>query len=516
MDAGTPPRRGTVRRLRRGLARAAAARLGPDGEIDAWTLSFADPRVESGFLSSSREQLRSSFRRVVVVFFLGLACALYFHVSGDMESESQTQEAYDLKRWQFALQVGCFCVEVSALLAAIALSGHGLIKTRGMEAGAIVAIVVCEVHACINMRHYIARAFGYEDPSYLFGVDLAGSDAPFLLGLTLCVAGSGVMVRWKLLVPVALASVLGYAAAAHLLGGPDMRLVSTNLLFFACVALVTCSGKRSSEFQARLLHLAYLREKGMRVRAEFSLECLQDRSDLVPQLGSSFAAASSHLLGGGAAPLRPASARSASSEPAAAAPAQPGRGAAPRGSGGLPLEASVGVEGQAGACLLRDLEQGQRVLCYDMLGRSTRYARVLEKRVQFLAAGWVSVVLDDGTQLAMHADQPVQPADRTEVVRAADLSPGVDRVVVHRVAAAPVAVKEVSRQPEAGSTLGWVHLVVQQPDRHMVLVAGLGAGSQQDSRSMAVCSADIGACPHVHPSAESASPRLVRARSAPP
>ncbi|CAK0880791.1 unnamed protein product [Prorocentrum cordatum] len=516
MDAGTPPWRAAVRRLRRGLARA-AQRLGPDGEIDGWTLSFADPRVECGFLSSSREQLRSSFRRVVVVVLCGAASAVYYHTSGVAEHGNQMQEAYFLKMLQVALQVACYSVELSVLLAAIALSGHGLIRTRGMEAWAVVVIIVSEVHTCINIRHYLARAFGYEDPSAVYGVDLSGTDAPFLLGLILCVAGSGVMVRWKLFVPIALASVLGYAAAAYLLGSPDMTMVTTNLLFFTCIVLVMCSGKRSSEIQARLLHLSYLREKGMRVQAEFSLECLQDRADLVAELGSSFAAASSHVPGGAAAPLRPDSPRYASSEPAVSEAARPGQGAVSQGLGGLPLEASVWVEGQAGSCLLRDLEQGQRVLCYDSLGRSIRYAQVLEMHVKFLAAAWINVGLDDGTQLAMTADQPVQPADRREVVRAADLSPGVDRVVVHRVATAPVAVKEVSRQPEAGSALGWAHLAVQQPERHMVLVAGPGAGSPQDARSMAVYSAGLGAGPHGRAAPEQdASPRMARARSVPP
>ncbi|CAK0870288.1 unnamed protein product [Prorocentrum cordatum] len=517
MDAGAPPWRAAVRRLRRGLARAAPRRLGPDGEIDAWTLSFADPRVESGFLSSGREQLRSSFRRVVVVILCGAASAVYFHVSGVTEHGSQTQEAHRLKRLQVALQVACYSVELSVLLAAIALSGHGLLRTRGMEAGATVAMMVCEVHTCINIRHYIARTCGYEDPSAVYGVDLAGSDAPFLLGLTLCIAGSGVMVRWKLFVPIALASVLEYVAAAYLLGSPDTRMVSTNLLFFACIVLVMCSGKRSSEIQARLLHLSYLREKGLRVQAEFSLECMQDRADLVAELGSSVAGASSHSPGGAAAPLRPGSPRSASSEPAASAAARPGQSAVPQGPGGLPLEASVWVEGQAGSCLLRDLGQGQRVLCYDTLGRSVRYAHVLEKQVKFLAAAWTNVGLDDGTQLAMTVDQPVQTADGGEVVRAADLSPGVDHVVVHRVATAPVAVKEVSRQPEAGSALGWVHLAVRQPERHLVLVGGPGAGSPQDARSMAVCSAGLCAGPHGRAGPEQgAGPRVARARSVPP
>ncbi|CAK0859833.1 unnamed protein product [Prorocentrum cordatum] len=47
----------------------------------------------------------------------------------------------------------------------------------------------------------------------------------------------------------------------------------------------------------------------------------------------------------------------------------------------LPLDAGVWVEGRTITYSLRDLGRGQRVLCYDSLGRSIRYVEVLEKRV---------------------------------------------------------------------------------------------------------------------------------------
>ncbi|CAK0864086.1 unnamed protein product [Prorocentrum cordatum] len=272
------------RGLQAGFAQVAPKRLGPDGEIDAWTLSFADPQVEKGFLDTHRDQLRSSFGRVLVIvaFFSGLFL-LQVHTE---DVEFPTQEAYIIRRWQLAIQAACGIIEISVLLAAVLLSGYGLICTRGMENAAIVVATVSNAHACFNTYHYIARAFGVEDPSEVWGMDLAGSDAPFLLMLTLVVAGAGIMVRWKSLVPLAVLSVFGYGAAAHLLGGPDMRLASTNLLLFALLVLVACSGKRSSEIQARLLHLSYLREKKMRFQAEFSLACQQDRSDVAVELGS--------------------------------------------------------------------------------------------------------------------------------------------------------------------------------------------------------------------------------------
>lgn len=534
-----PPLQGIGRRLQDGLARVAPRRLGPDGEIDAWTLAFADPHVENGFLDRNREQLRSSFRRVTV--FLAIFCGLALLQMHAEDVHYPTQEAYSMSRWQLAFQVVCASIELSALIAAVVLSGYGLIGTRGMEGAAIVVAIVSNVHACLNTYHYFARAFGCEDPSEVWGLDLAGSDAPFLLMLTLCVAGAGIMVRWKSFVLLAVFSVFGYTAAAYILGSPDMRLASTNLLLFALLVLVTCSGKRSSEFQARLLHLSYLREKQMRFRAEFSLECLRDREDVAVEIGS-HAGGSSYFRQfvddvyayDGGVPLAGRSQGSLPSAPTAPAwfgPAAAGcvaeasDEASRQCSFCLPLDASVWVEGRAGSCSLRDLERGQHVLCYDSLGRSIRYAEVLEKQVDFRDVPCVSVGLHDGTQLAMTADQPVQLANQREVVRAADLSPGKDSVVVHRVTTVPVVVKEVAWQPEAWGARGRAYLAVRHSDRLFVLVAGAVTGPQRDESSvvdMGVLAArrqavsTRGASLHVHSALEGASPRADRYLSEPP
>ncbi|CAK0837916.1 unnamed protein product [Prorocentrum cordatum] len=523
------------RRLQEGLAQVAPRRLGPDGEIDAWTLSFVDPEVEKGFLDRSREQLRSSFCLVLVIFsfFSGLAL-LQIHTE---DIDYPTQEAYSMRRWQFAIQLACGTVELSALLAAVVLSGYGLIGTWGMECAALVTAIVSHAHACLNSCHYFARAFGCEDPSEVWGMDLAGSDAPFLLGLALVVASAGIIIRWKSLVFLAVSSVFGYVAAAYLLGSPDMRLVLTNLLLFAYLLLLTCTGKRSFEFQARLNHLSYLREKQMRFRAEFSLACMQDRGDTTVELGSHAGGSSyfrqflddvhpdgGELHEGGSQCSLPAVPSAPTWFSPAAAECVPNAGDVSDESVHqrpvcLPSSASVWVEGRASACALRDLERGQRVLCYDSLGRSLRYAEVLEKRADLRAVPCISVGLHDGTRLAMAADQPVRLANQREVVRAEDLSPGKDSVFLHRAATVPVAVKEVVRQAEARGARGRIHLVVRHPDRLLVLVASSEAERVVDPAARAArrpAKSARGAFAHARSAQEGASTRGARPPPEPP
>ncbi|CAK0876720.1 unnamed protein product [Prorocentrum cordatum] len=336
--------------------------------------------------------------------------------------------------------------------------------TREMEGAAIVVAIVSNAHACFNTYHSIAQALGFKDPSKVWVMDLSGSDTPFLLMLTLVV-------------------VFRCSAAAYLLGGPYMRLASTNLLLFALIVLVAYSGKRSSEIQARLLHLSYLRDEEMRFQAEFSSACLQDRTDVAvepgshmggssyfqqllddvrPDCGGVLLAGGSRCAGGSQCMLPAAPSAPAWFGPAAAwCVAEARDEATHQCSFCLPLDAGVWVEGRASTCALRDLERGQRVLCYDSLGRSIRYVEVLEKRADFGEVPCVGGGLGDRTQLGMTADQPVQLPSQREVVQAADLSLGKDSVVVH----------EVARQAEARGARGRAHLVVRHPDGRFVLVA---------------------------------------------
>ena len=132
MFARAAPPLGIGRGWKDRLAQVAPRRLGPDGEIDAWTLSFADPHVENGFLQSNLEQQRSSFRRVGVVILCGLTYVLYLYMYGEDTSNYPTLDAYSIRRWQLVIQVACFGVELSTLTAAIVSSHYGLIGSRVM------------------------------------------------------------------------------------------------------------------------------------------------------------------------------------------------------------------------------------------------------------------------------------------------------------------------------------------------------------------------------------------------
>jgi len=137
------------------------------------------------------------------------------------------------------------------------------------------------------------------------------------------------------------------------------------------------------------------------------------------------------------------------------------------------------VEGQALPVAVSTIKPGQRVLCHDNLAHGMKYAEVRDVLVQSGSAEWVTVVLEDGTHLDMTANHPTQPsanAGDRRTVRAGDLRPGDDYIMVLR--AMPVLVKEVIHHSaetedthEEVSSKDRCFLTLKQPERHALFVA---------------------------------------------
>ncbi|CAK0890209.1 unnamed protein product [Prorocentrum cordatum] len=162
--------------------------------------------------------------------------------------------------------------------------------------------------------------------------------------------------------------------------------------------------------------------------------------------------------------------------------------------------AAVWVSGEAEPVPVGRLVPGQRVLCFDSLGGSVKYAQVSEVLADAEALEWVEVALADGTTLTMTSDHPVQPLGqhgrhlREKPVPASSLVPLRDSVMVHRVATLPVAVHSVTRREATAAMRERVSVCVHQPDRYAILVV-TGGGAR--ASSMAVGSADArGALQH--------------------
>lgn len=130
---------------------------------------------------------------------------------------------------------------------------------------------------------------------------------------------------------------------------------------------------------------------------------------------------------------------------------------------------------------IRDLSQGQRVLCYDHLGRGLKHVEVLSVVSKIGdAVQWATVNLKDGTSIKVTADHPILTESYGKwpcllgvsqaPVRAGDLKPDSDKVLVMKLV--PVAIQSVELDSaEELQEQTRVSINLQQPDRHSIFVS---------------------------------------------
>lgn len=164
----------------------------------------------------------------------------------------------------------------------------------------------------------------------------------------------------------------------------------------------------------------------------------------------------------------------------------------------LPPNALAWVDGAGLPTQVREVKNGQSVLCYDNVAGCLKYTEVTGVRTITGKTRWVKVSLIDGTALTLTADHPIQlravddfgrDRPRGAAVPAADLQPGTSAVTVLRMV--PVTVAQVEdAELDAGEIGERVALTVRQPERHSVFVASPADGTGCRMATMAVGSAD--------------------------
>ncbi|CAK0824902.1 unnamed protein product [Prorocentrum cordatum] len=291
----------------------------------------------------------------------------------------------------------------------------------------------------------------------------------------------------------------------------DAQRECAEMFLFAVGMVIQVAAKFRAERSSRQFfeHLAeskedVVRQKVLRCQAEFQFESLRQASQAPPggSIDGSLPHFSQHRNPLRDWPRAPSSRRGARSSldpsvksaPAAMIPSAPkvctDAAALQDGVDCFPPSATVWVSGEAEPVPVGRLVPDQRVLCFDSLGGTVKYAKVSEVHTGYKAIEWVEVSLADGTALTMTADHPVQPVGRNGLhlkdtpVPAAALTPSSDSVMVHRVATMPVAVHGVQRKEAKGELRERVSVSVHQPDRYSILVMAGGTGTNVTSMAV--------------------------------
>lgn len=240
--------------------------------LDCLVLRFVDSEMEKGFANSRKEQLAACCSKTAAILLAAVVAVIMFQRFWDSDQYA-TPEAYTLSKWQFGIEVSSTIVFTCGLIAS-----RGLVRTRRVgffwvELLVILSMALWLVAVTLSIKHYIARAFGHDDPSAVWGIDLTGQDALAILLIDICVTALHIFfpIRWFIMLPIEVAGVLLYAVFGLVLGSADPHGFKGNSLALAVLTVMAMLGKRSSEYQERRSFANLVSERQKRCTAEFML-----------------------------------------------------------------------------------------------------------------------------------------------------------------------------------------------------------------------------------------------------
>ncbi|CAK0852346.1 unnamed protein product [Prorocentrum cordatum] len=247
-------------------------RAGYENGVGRFTLRFEDPMQEAGFVKCQKARLS---HHVVLLMALSTFLGLITIVGHRYWDEDQyaTNEARELSRWQLLMYFATIVSFNLGFSSGTLLAKYNVIGTLGLEIAVVIAcgIVVMAIPMCT--KHYLARAFGYDDTEAIWGVDTSPTDGNVVLYIDCVVTAVHLLVpiRWVVLAPFEVIPFLAYAVPALTLGSPAVQVVHFNMVVLLALTVFAAVGKRAFERQEREMFAGFLAEKQMRFQAEFQL-----------------------------------------------------------------------------------------------------------------------------------------------------------------------------------------------------------------------------------------------------
>jgi hypothetical protein len=151
---------------------------------------------------------------------------------------------------------------------------------------------------------------------------------------------------------------------------------------------------------------------------------------------------------------------------------------------------------------VKQLLQGQQVLCYDHLSKGLKHATVLNVVATGGVVQWATVNLVDGTSIRVTADHPFLTEGRGKphsligiqqsAVRASDLKPHHDKVLVMKFV--PIDVKSTTLDSfEDLKEQTRISIDIQHPDRHSIFVSRSGQSATEYTMAVGASNLNVDA-----------------------
>ncbi|CAK0827904.1 unnamed protein product [Prorocentrum cordatum] len=240
--------------------------------VDRFTLRFEDPMQEAGFAKAHKARLSHRVLVMMALFTVVGIMTIMSQIFLDQDQNAMT-EARELSRLQTILY---FALMVSVNLGlgfGTLFARCNLIGTLGLEIAVVITCSIVLIAMPLITKHYLARAFGYDDTKAIWGVDMSPTDGTLVLYIDCVVTAVHLLVpvRWVVLAPLEAIAFLAYAVPALTLGSPAVQIAHGALVGLLALTVFAALGKRAFERQERAMFKGLLAEKQMRFQAEFQL-----------------------------------------------------------------------------------------------------------------------------------------------------------------------------------------------------------------------------------------------------
>jgi len=262
-------------------------------DINRWSITFKQEKVEESFLASRRSGLiRAAFWSALVCSILLLVNAAYL-VNAFMQGELQVPGLGTVLIYRTVCTGLFFLLFTITVLWTCPSNKCCGITARRLEQ--MVAAFVCITMFVVPHVdvHYAGKLFALPQSYFMDDDNLCpiySSDTRLMLCWIALLTSSHFFmnVRWCYLIPCEIAGILGYVFCA-VLGSPEgIFNVPMNLALFVGITLLACMAKRQLEHHERHSMLQLISERVRRFESDFKLEQAQNLSESSPSAAKHF------------------------------------------------------------------------------------------------------------------------------------------------------------------------------------------------------------------------------------
>mmetsp|Transcript_120212 Transcript_120212/g.351305 ORF Transcript_120212/g.351305 Transcript_120212/m.351305 type:complete len:650 (+) Transcript_120212:70-2019(+) len=238
------------------------------------TLRFRNRETERHFVKSQSEQLMRSFCRLA--FLSATACA--FMLPSWLATQGATAGDPRVIRTQqiaVTLDLAGMLLFSAAGIAANSPMIYRCVSPGAREVAVVFMLTLFTPLPFLISKFYCPTLLGYNP--HVIWEDPHLSDTRPVLALALCMTGSHftLPVRWVVLFPLEVFTVVVYAFFAFAVGGPDGAQAWSTLVLYGGLVLFSALGRRTIEHHQRDALAQLITERQLRAETEFRMAELE-------------------------------------------------------------------------------------------------------------------------------------------------------------------------------------------------------------------------------------------------